>query len=59
MAWHVGIFLEFLWSLEILSPNSCAPQFTQVHILASPNFLQFSRNFSQLILPPDSFIHFS
>jgi hypothetical protein len=44
-------FSEIPLSLEISSPNSCAPKFTQVHILASLIFLQFLGNFSQLFLP--------
>jgi hypothetical protein len=36
------------------SSNCVLQKFTQVHILASLIFIQFSRNFSQLFLPPDS-----
>jgi hypothetical protein len=36
------------------SSNFVLQKFTQVHIFASLIFIQFSRNFSQLFLPPDS-----
>jgi hypothetical protein len=55
-------FLKSFVCVEILSPNSCAPKFTQVHTLAFLNFLYFFGNcweFSQLFLPLKSLYSFS
>jgi hypothetical protein len=51
---NLDLFLDHRKSLENLSQNSCAPKFTQVHILAFPNFLQFSGNFWDF---PNYFCH--
>jgi hypothetical protein len=42
------------WKPRKSFPNFCAPKFTQVPILAFPNSVQFSGNFSQIFLPPES-----
>jgi hypothetical protein len=64
ITWHsILAFSEIpLESRNSLPKNFWAPKFTQVHLLAFLNFLQFSQNFwgfSQLFLPPKSSYSFS
>jgi hypothetical protein len=51
---NLDLFSDHRKRLENLSQNSCAPKFTQVHILGFPNFLQFSGNFWDF---PNYFCH--
>jgi hypothetical protein len=58
---NLDLFSDHRKSLENLYQNSCAPKFTQVHILAFPNFLQFSGNFWDFpyyFCHPNFLIHF-
>jgi hypothetical protein len=58
---NLHLFLYHRKSLENLSQNSCALKFTQVHILAFPNFLQFFGNFwdfPNYFCHPNFHIHF-
>jgi hypothetical protein len=58
---NLDLFSDHRKSLENLSQNSCALKFTQVHILAFPNFLQFYGNFwnfPNYFCHPNFLIHF-
>jgi hypothetical protein len=58
---NLDLFSDHRKGLENLSQNSCAPKFTQVHILAFPISLQFSGNFwdfPNYFCHPNFLIHF-